>query len=367
MSADTIPALRRVCPAARGKNPNTSRALLGGLLAALLAAPVAAAPRTDPPCGDGEPDVLVVDGEHSVRWSAGGCAVRVQARPEVRFTAGEDDVAALSGRGYLRVESRAGARARQLEARAADGGAPVWQVDGQARPLDAEDRGLLHEVLPAFVRLTGINARERSRALLQARGPAAVLAEAGRVQGGREAYLALVLEGEPDAAALARVIELAGGVDDSREKGDLLLRAVRARAFGPALVRPLVLSAATIDPDAPMVDVLVAAAAEGPLSRAARDAYFAAVDEHVDRSSERSRALAAAVRGTADADLLQRVFRASERIDDGGVRAELLAGIAARHRLTGRARDAYLHAASGIDSTEQRERALAALRARGSR
>jgi hypothetical protein len=115
-----------------------------------------------------------------------------------------------------------------------------------------------------------------------------------------------------------------------------------------------------------MVDVLVAAAAR-PLPAAARDAWFAAVDDEVDASAERARALAAVAGAGADAELLQRVFRSSERIDDSEVRATLLAGIAARHRLAGPARDAYLHAAEGIDQEAERARALAALAARGAR
>ena len=92
----------------------------------------------------------------------------------------------MSPGGYLRIkDGRRFGTDNSVEFRADSGGAierRFW-VSGRERPFDPEGRKWLAEVLPRFIRQSGIGAKARVARFMKSGGAAAVLAEISRIEG----------------------------------------------------------------------------------------------------------------------------------------------------------------------------------------
>ena len=128
------------------------------------------------------------DGEKSGNWvwSDNGKKFEVNYRGDIEFTDDDSDVSRMGPGGYLRIkDGKRFGTDNSVEFRAGSGGAierRFW-VSGRERPFDPEGRKWLAEVLPKFIRQSGIGAKSRVARFMKSGGAAAVLAEISRIEG----------------------------------------------------------------------------------------------------------------------------------------------------------------------------------------
>ena len=128
------------------------------------------------------------DGEKSGNyvWSDNGQKFEVNYRGDIEFTDDDSDVSRMGPGGYLRIkDGKRFGTDNSVEFRAGSGGAierRFW-VSGRERPFDPEGRKWLAEVLPRFIRQSGIGAKSRVARFMKSGGAAAVLAEISRIEG----------------------------------------------------------------------------------------------------------------------------------------------------------------------------------------
>ena len=172
---DSVPGRRH----ARARSAARSGGGAGCRDAGGRAAAAASAQSTSQTTNDGEKSGNYV-------WSNDGQKLEVNYRGDIEFTADDTDVSRLSPGGYLRIkDGRRGGTENSVEFRAASNGAierRFW-VSGRERPFDAEGRKWLAEVLPKFIRQSGIGAKARVARFMQSGGAGAVLAEISRIEG----------------------------------------------------------------------------------------------------------------------------------------------------------------------------------------
>jgi hypothetical protein len=124
------------------------------------------------------------------------------------------------------------------------------------------------------------------------------------------------------------------------------------------ILRQMLASSATIDSDFEQASFLVQIAARRPIG-AVREPFFRAVSG-VGSSFERGRVLQEVLKqSTVPEDVMVSALLSTGSMG-GGFEASQVLQAAARHPLTGRARDLYIDAASHLDSYQQGQ-ALGAL------
>ena len=112
-------------------------------------------------------------------------------------------------------------------------------------------------------------------------------------------------------------------------------------------------SAAAIDSDFEAASLLIQIAKAHALDSALRPAFFRAV-ENVESPFERGRILQSIVKQPeVPAETILAVLRAASAMRGSFETSQVLLAVAARHPLTGPARDAYIDAAEKLGSFEQ--------------
>src|SRR5262249_39984712 len=117
-------------------------------------------------------------------WSNNGDRLEVTYHGKFEFTDDDTDVRAMSPGGSLKISDGRWLGRHWVEIRERDGKLEhLYYVNGSSRPYEPEGRVWLQQNLPKFVRNTGIGADSRVARLLKSGGPAAVMAEIGRIDG----------------------------------------------------------------------------------------------------------------------------------------------------------------------------------------
>lgn len=306
---------------------------------ALAAEPIAAAPQTTSQSSSSSGSTSRSKDESSGNWvwSDNGRKVEVNYRGEIEFTDDDTDVKRLSPGGYLRIKD--GGRFstdNSVEFRAGSNGSierRFW-ASGHERPFEPEGRKWLTEMLPKFIRQTGIGAPARVTRIMKSGGASAVLAEISRIEGsfGRRIYFSELFK-QPGltAANIQQALAQAGReIDSDFELATLLISSNRLVTDDGA--RKAYLDAArTIQSDFELHRVLGSIVKAGPMSPA----------------------IAAAVLDT------------SGSIDSDFEQASLLAEFAANQQIDGAVAAPYFKALAGVSSAFEHHRALSALMKRG--
>ena len=275
------------------------------------------------------------DGEKSgnFTWSNDGQKFEVNYRGDFEFSADDTDVSRLSPGGYLRIkDGRRLGTDNSIEFRANSSGAierRFW-VSGQERPFDPEGRKWLAEVLPKFIRQSGIGARARVARFMKSGGAPAVLAEISRIEGSwakRLYFTELFKQPGLSGAVIQQALGQAGREIDSDFELASLLIGSNQLITDDAARRAYLDAARTIGSDFELRRVLSSIVKAGPMTSA----------------------IAAAVLDT------------SGSIESAFERASLLSEFVARQPLDGTVAPAFFKALSGVSSAFEHNRVLKAL------
>jgi hypothetical protein len=337
-----------------------------------------------------------------IQWSDETLGRRVEfdLHGRVEFTADDRAIASLSPGGELEIELAERGMVRKARIRADRSGQieMSWSNGGAWLPWDAEAAAWLAELLPGFIRDSGIGAEARVERILAAEGADGVLGELELIRGdwARSRYLlALVDQARLEPAEQVRALAALEKGDSDYEKARVLLQpewlaleheGVRAgflrtastidsdyesrRVLAALLAVPGLSSeaiddvlrlAADIDSDYEKASVLLAIAPSNLRTAQAVTAYLTAASA-IDSDYEKRRAMSALLAekrlGAADT---ARALAAAAGIDSDYEKATLLVQTASGQSLDSTAQAAFLAAAESLGSAYEKRRALSAL------
>jgi len=268
-----------------------------------------------------------------------GQKLEIRYDGDVEFSDDDTDVKRLSPGGRLRIKddgflsSTSGGRTIEFSADPAGNVTRRYWVGTSERPFEPEGRQWLAQVLPRFIRQTGIGAPARVARILKARGPAGVLAEISQIEGSwaKRVYFNELLKTPLDAAAARQALVQAG-----RE----------------------------IDSDFELATLLIQASDKLLVDDGTRQAYFDAA-RTIQSDFEMHRTYAAALkRGPVSPSLLASLLTASRDIDSDFEEASLLIEVAKLQPLDNTTRAPFFDALATVSSDFEHHRVLSALAAR---
>ena len=263
-------------------------------------------------------------------WSNNGEKLQVNYEGTFEFTDDDTDIRSLSPGGHLKIREVRMMRDRTIEFRADASGKierRFWYGSSE-RAYEPEGRQWLAEVLPRFIRQTGIGAPQRVARFLRQGGVPAVLDEITRIEGSwsrRIYYTELLKSDQVDARAAEQILARVGK---------------------------------DIDSDFELASLLNSSADKLLVNEAARKAYFDAA-RSIESDFELRRVLSSALKkGPVSPDVLAGVLNTSLSIDSDFEAASLLIQIAKLQPIDARTRDGFFRAAAGIESDFEQRRVL---------
>jgi beta-lactamase regulating signal transducer with metallopeptidase domain len=263
-------------------------------------------------------------------WSNNGEKLQVNYEGTFEFTDDDTDVRSLSSGGHLKIREVRMGRDRTIEFRADTSGnieRRFWSGSSE-RPFEPEGRQWLAEVLPRFIRQTGIGAPQRVARFLRQGGVPAVLDEISRIEGSfsrRIYYTELLKSDQVDERATEQVLARVGK---------------------------------DIESDFELASLLIASADKLLVNEPARRAYFDAA-RSIQSDFELRRVLSSALKkGPVSPDVLAGVLDTSLSIDSDFEAASLLIQLAKLQPIDGRTRDGFFKAAGTIASDFEQRRVL---------
>lgn len=289
---------------------------------------------------------------------------------------------------------------RSIEFTADESGAITrkYFAGSSERPFEPEGRKWLAQVLPRFVRQTGMFAEDRVARFLKKGGVDAVLGEISQIEGSyskRVYFTQLLRQATIDEVTGRRVLEQAGReidsdyelatvlidsadrllVDDATRKAyfdaartlesDYEMRRVFTRALkggriSPALVASVLDASRALESDYEAATVLLDIVKSYPIEGETRAPFFKAL-ETLESSYEKGRVLQALVRqDRLSEETLIGAVEAAGTIESNHESAQVLIAAARSHEIACPARDAYIRAAERLGNHD-RDRSLAVL------
>ncbi len=290
--------------------------------------------------------------------------MRMRINGNIAFTPAEDDVQSLTGKASFE-EKRNGRTQRIVFEADAAGIQRTYSLDGHTKPLDAEGRRWLAEAIPALLRETGLNSKERVNRLHAQGGPAKVLAEIERIQAdhARGKYIkAFAAIGPLAETPLQQLLDATSPLESNFEKRSALM-AIMANQTLSASHQVAVLNAvAKMDSSFEQHGVMVALAPRLATTDEVAQAWYVALS-NIDSDFEKRGVIEALSRreSLTPAQILVSL-RSTLKLDSDFEHANALKSIV-KHLANGTFPqiEAYLYSARKIDSDFERRNALLAL------
>lgn len=279
------PVVRRVTrllenrPMPASLPPALRRTALAGALLAALALPGLAITSVASPAWAGDLLGSLFSGashtqfngkDHYVHRNARtGERIEMTLRGDVRFTDAEDDIAGLAPNGLFELSVRRGGVERSLRVVPGPQGLQrTFEIDGEAKPFDAEARAWLASALPELLRETALQAEARGKRILERGGSDALLAEIDliRADHARGRYLGVLFtHAQLDETRLTRALDIASRIGSDFELRRALEAGLSNQAMSPAAQARLLGTAATIGSDFELAQLLLPFAETGSL------------------------------------------------------------------------------------------------------
>jgi beta-lactamase regulating signal transducer with metallopeptidase domain len=265
-------------------------------------------------------------------WSDGREKLEVNFVGDFEFTDDDKDILRMSPDGYLKIREGGWFVGRGVEFRAdASGNIRRRYFSGNSeKPFEPEGREWLAQVLPRFIRQTGIGAEARVARILKTKGPSGVLAEISLIDGSwaKRIYFSELLKTNVDEKTVPQVLVQAG-----RE----------------------------IDSDFELASLLISAGDVLLVNDSTRQAYFNAA-RSIDSDFEMRRTFSAALKhGQVGSPILANMLDASTGISSDFEEATLLIEVAKLQNLDNTSRGPFFNALRTIESDFEHRRVLSAL------
>ena len=172
--------------------------------------------------------INITNGKSSYHWSNGRYSLKVESRGEIEWSINDDDVGFISRGGYIEIEEKdRGYSHRVLIEPMSNGQLEyTYRRDGRKRSFDEEGKEWLAEVLPQFIRNSGIGAEERTQRILRTDGVDGVLAEIELIDSpsSKSKYLGYLFEfASLDAGQTRRAAQLTSEISSPGDKTRVLM------------------------------------------------------------------------------------------------------------------------------------------------
>ena len=336
----------------------------------------------------------------NLTWSHNGEKLEVNYRGDIEFTDDDMDVKSLTPGGWLRIKDGGWLGGHAIEFRADASGKierRFWSGSSE-RPFEPEGRKWLAQVLPRFIRQTGIGARARVARIYKAKGAQGVLAEISLIEGSwaKRMYFSELLKTPGlDSRTVQQVLAQAGReVDSDFELASLLISAdqlltddasrkayleaarsiqsdfemrrvfssaLKRGQMSPAVVAALLETSTAIDSDFEQASLLIDVAKLQPLDGTTRAPFFKAL-ETVNSDFEHRRVLSALMkRGDLSPAATGAVLESAATIGSDFEVASVLLEIAKNHAIEGALRAPFFRAVASLGSGFERGRVLKAV------
>jgi hypothetical protein len=334
-------------------------------------------------------------------WSHNGAKFEVNYRGDIEFTDDDTDVRSITPGGWLRIKDGRLLGSDTTVELKADGSGAIqrrYWVGGSEQPFEPEGRRWLAQMLPRFIRQSGVGAAARVVRIHKAKGTAGVFAEIALVEGGwaKRVYFGELLKLPSIASrdveqALAQAgreidsdFELASLLigsdhlvrDDATRKAyfaaartigsDFEMRRVFSSALKqgpltPALLAGVLDASTAIESDFEAASLLEQIARLQPLDGTTRAPFFAALGT-VGSAFEHRRVLTAVIeRRDLAPDVLAAALESAALVSSDFECASVLLQAAKEHRIEGAVRPPFFKAVSTIGSAFERGRVLQAV------
>ncbi len=330
-------------------------------------------------------------------WSNNGEKLEVKYDGEFEFSEDDTDVARISPNGSLRIRHGGWTSSKSAEFTADASGKITrrYWVGASERPYEPEGRQWMREVLPRFIRQTGIGAPARVARILKSKGPQGVLAEISLIEGSwakRIYFSELLATPSLDANTVRQAFAQAGReIDSDYELASLLIKtanllnddttrkayfdatrsiasdyemrrvfasALKTAPVAPSLLAGLLETSQQIESDYEEASLLVQVAKLQPLDGTTRPAFFAALAT-VGSDYEHRRVLTAlAERGDAPQDVAAAMLDSAAKVSSDFEAASFLVQIAKQQPIEGSLRAPFFRAVDSIQSAYERGRVL---------
>ena len=204
-------------------------------------------------------------------WSNNGEKLEVKYEGEFEFSDDDTDVKRMSPGAQLRISDGGWFRGRSVEFTADASGnitRRFW-VGSSERAFDPEGRQWLSQMLPRFIRQSGIGAKARAARIFKAQGASGLLAEITRIEGGwaKRRYFTELFTMNLDPNTVRQALEQAGReISSDYELASLLIESGDRLVTNEATRRAYFEAARTIESDYELRRVFGSALKRGPLS-----------------------------------------------------------------------------------------------------
>ena len=332
--------------------------------------------------------------------SNNGEKLEVNYRGDFEFTDDDSDVKSMSPDGWLRIKETGRNGAHTVEFRADAAGKierRYWSGTSE-RPFDSEGRKWLTQILPRFIRQTGLGAESRVRRIYKTKGAQGVLSEIALIEGSwakriyfrelfknpgldaRVAQQALDQAGREidsdfelasllisadhlltDDATRKSYIEAARSIDSDFEMRRVYSSVVKRGPLPAPALTALLESSTAIGSDFEEASLLIEVAKQQSLSDANRGAFFKAVST-IESDFEQRRVLSSIVtRSDASPAILGAILDSAVSIGSDFELATILIEVVRNYSVEGTLRAAFFRAVDSLQSDFERARVLQAL------
>jgi beta-lactamase regulating signal transducer with metallopeptidase domain len=368
--------------------------------------PVGSAPAAPPvppgiprPPAPPEPPAFGTSGQSHGNFvhSDGKQKIEIKYDGAIEFTDDDTDVKSLSPGGYLRIREGGWVSSHTVEFRSDASGKIErrYFAGSSEKPFVPEGQQWLAQVLPRFIRQTGIGARARVARILKAKGPSGVLAEISLIEGswakrvyftellqtpsldaktvqqalaqaGREVdsdfELASLLIGSADRLLLddgsrKAYLDAAKTIDSDFEMRRVFSAAVKRGPVPPEVLAGILETSTAIDSDFEEATLLIQVGQVQPLDARTRGPFFTALAT-VGSDFEHRRVLSSLVRSDASAETIVAMLDSCGSVNSDFEKATFLIEVLKAQTLEGPIRAPFFKAAETIGSSFERGRVL---------
>jgi bla regulator protein blaR1 len=297
-----------------------------------------------------------------VRSDDSSC-VTLEARGNIGFTDGDDDVGTVSPRGFIHVMQRLHGVTQEFRVDADASGAltRVYRRDGEEHPV-AEAHDWLAVLVPVIERESGIGAEARVARLRQKGGVRAVLDDARLIEsdGVKRRYLEILIQsGSLTRDDLAGITRVAATISSDGDRRGTLERVLDAG--GGALIPDVMTAAHDISSDGDKASVLLRAIDVVAAGDSLSDTFFG-VAAGISSDGDKARVLSAVVRkrGTSAREV-GAAISVARSISSGGDKARVLLDVVNARGATERNQLQAVSVANTINSDGDKARVLLAV------